>query len=100
MDTNETSQLAIGWLTTFFGGIYYATSGPKASANTIATPPINAASTEEADFIKCDISLPTRPTIDILMLTTIAGSSWKRLRRKHKCFGEGLGGTLYDAMYI
>ncbi|KAJ6786308.1 hypothetical protein PWT90_08744 [Aphanocladium album] len=44
--------LAIGWLTTFFGGIYYATSGPKASPSTIATPPINAASTEEADFIK------------------------------------------------
>ncbi|KAJ2973406.1 hypothetical protein NQ176_g6625 [Zarea fungicola] len=44
--------LAIGWLTTFFGGITYLTSGPKAPAASTIAPPINAASSDEADFIK------------------------------------------------
>ncbi|KAK3190860.1 hypothetical protein K4F52_003177 [Lecanicillium sp. MT-2017a] len=43
--------LAIGWLATLFGGVAYATSGPKKSVST-AAPPINASSSDEADFIK------------------------------------------------
>lgn len=46
----------MGWLATFFGGIYYVSSGPKAPAASTAAPPINAGSSDEADFIKCDIS--------------------------------------------
>lgn len=42
----------MGWLATLFGGTYYAMSGPKSSAAK-ATPPINASSSDEADFIKC-----------------------------------------------
>ncbi|KAF4509127.1 hypothetical protein G6O67_005428 [Ophiocordyceps sinensis] len=43
--------IAMGWLATLFGGGYYALSGPKNSAAK-ATPPINASSSDEADFIK------------------------------------------------
>jgi F-type H+-transporting ATPase subunit k len=45
----------MGWLATLFGGAYYATSGPKKPASAVATPPINASSSDEADFIKCVI---------------------------------------------
>ncbi|KAH7319860.1 hypothetical protein B0I35DRAFT_478164 [Stachybotrys elegans] len=44
--------LAIGWLATMFGGIYYATSGPKKTIAPAAAPPLNASSSDEADFIK------------------------------------------------
>ncbi|KEY74329.1 hypothetical protein S40285_01457 [Stachybotrys chlorohalonatus IBT 40285] len=43
--------LAMGWLATMVGGVYYATSGPKKPSVT-AAPPINASSSDEADFIK------------------------------------------------
>lgn len=49
------SQLAMGWLATLFGGAYYASSGSKKPASAVATPPINASSSDEADFIKCVI---------------------------------------------
>ncbi|CEJ92290.1 hypothetical protein VHEMI07950 [[Torrubiella] hemipterigena] len=42
--------LAMGILGSLFGGVYYATSGPKKPVAT-TTPPINASSSEEADFI-------------------------------------------------
>ncbi|GAB0132416.1 hypothetical protein EsDP_00000854 [Epichloe bromicola] len=43
--------LAMGILGSLFGGVYYAVSGPKkTTAN--AAPPINASSSDEADFIK------------------------------------------------
>ncbi|KAK0702039.1 hypothetical protein B0T26DRAFT_659600 [Lasiosphaeria miniovina] len=42
--------LAIGTLTTMFTGVYLSVGGSKAPA---ATPPINASSSDEADFIKC-----------------------------------------------
>lgn len=45
-------QLAMGILASLFGGAYYATSGPKKPV-AAATPPINAGSSDEADFIKC-----------------------------------------------
>ncbi|KFG79760.1 hypothetical protein MANI_008759 [Metarhizium anisopliae] len=43
--------LAMGILGSLFGGVYYATSGPK-KPTAAATPPINASSSDEADFIK------------------------------------------------
>lgn len=45
----------MGWLATLFGGAYYAASGPKKPASATAAPPINASSSDEADFIKCVI---------------------------------------------
>ncbi|KAK4232950.1 hypothetical protein C8A03DRAFT_39379 [Achaetomium macrosporum] len=42
--------LAMGVLGTLFGGVYAATRGGKKT--TPATPPINASSPDEADFIK------------------------------------------------
>ncbi|KAG6083200.1 hypothetical protein E4U30_000623 [Claviceps sp. LM220 group G6] len=39
--------LAMGVLGAMFGGAYWATSGPKKPS----TPPMNATSSEEADFI-------------------------------------------------
>jgi hypothetical protein len=45
----------MGVLAALFGGSYAALSGP--SKKTVQTPPINASSPEEGDFIKCDTSL-------------------------------------------
>ena len=42
----------MGILGSLFGGIFYATSGPKKAPAPNALPPLNAASTDEADFIK------------------------------------------------
>jgi F-type H+-transporting ATPase subunit k len=42
--------LAMGVLAALFGGSYAALSGP--SKKTVQTPPINASSPEEGDFIK------------------------------------------------
>ncbi|EGZ73034.1 hypothetical protein NEUTE2DRAFT_127388 [Neurospora tetrasperma FGSC 2509] len=42
-------QLAMGVLGSLFGGVYLASGG---SSKTPATPPINASSSDEADFIK------------------------------------------------
>ncbi|CAG9956249.1 hypothetical protein V2G26_015279 [Clonostachys chloroleuca] len=44
--------LAMGVLASIFGGVYAATSGPKKPAAANNTPPINASSSDEADFIK------------------------------------------------
>ncbi|KAJ4413977.1 hypothetical protein N0V85_003354 [Neurospora sp. IMI 360204] len=41
--------LAMGVLGSLFGGVYLASGG---SSKTPATPPINASSSDEADFIK------------------------------------------------
>ena len=45
-----TKQLAMATLTALFGGVYSATGSSK--PKTIATPPINASTSDEADFIK------------------------------------------------
>ncbi|KAJ6447243.1 putative rho GDP dissociation inhibitor [Purpureocillium lavendulum] len=45
-------QIAMGWLGILVGGTYLALSGPKKTAAEKATPPINASSSDEADFIK------------------------------------------------
>lgn len=76
----------MGWLATFAGGIYYVASGPKTPAAVTAAPPINAASSDEADFIKCDISLPRNLIVEFYMLTHLVGSSWRRLRRRTNTF--------------
>ncbi|KAK0672527.1 hypothetical protein QBC41DRAFT_18535 [Cercophora samala] len=46
--------LAMGVLASLFGGVAVATSGGSAAKPTTpgATPPINASSSDEADFIK------------------------------------------------
>ncbi|KAF4471074.1 hypothetical protein FALBO_2005 [Fusarium albosuccineum] len=44
--------LAIAWLGTMFAGVKYATSGGSSKPTATATPPINASSSDEADFIK------------------------------------------------
>ena len=49
----------MAWMATLFGGTYYAVSGPSKPAAKV-TPPINASSNDEADFIKCVISISTR----------------------------------------
>ncbi|UNI13334.1 hypothetical protein JDV02_000089 [Purpureocillium takamizusanense] len=56
-------HIAMGWLATLFGGTYYALSGPKKAAADKATPPINASSSDEADFIKCVISISPTNTV-------------------------------------
>lgn len=48
-------------LGTLFGGSYLATRGGSPKTAT-ATPPINAASSDEFDFIKCAIP-PDNPSI-------------------------------------
>ncbi|KAF4126495.1 F-type H+-transporting ATPase subunit k [Geosmithia morbida] len=44
--------LAMGVLGSLFGGVYFAASGPKKITSANNTPPINASSSDEADFIK------------------------------------------------
>ncbi|KAK1777120.1 hypothetical protein QBC45DRAFT_394558 [Copromyces sp. CBS 386.78] len=46
--------LAMGVLGSLFGGVYLASGGSK---STPATPPINASSSDEADFIKYGASI-------------------------------------------
>lgn len=71
----------MGILGSLFGGVYYATSGPKKPA-AAATPPINASSSDEADFIKCVISSGRPPKTQ--WLTMVTGSSWRSRRRSSK----------------
>lgn len=54
-------QLAMITLGTLFGGGYLMTRGGKKET---ATPPINAASSDEADFIKC-ATAPKSPGNDM-----------------------------------
>ncbi|KAH0022335.1 hypothetical protein KCU72_g10215, partial [Aureobasidium melanogenum] len=51
MIDKERPQLALGILTSLFAGIGYASSG-GAKKVTGSTPPINASSKDEADFIQ------------------------------------------------
>ncbi|RGP59619.1 hypothetical protein FSPOR_11234 [Fusarium sporotrichioides] len=44
--------LAMAWLGTLFAGVQYATSGSSAKPTATATPPINASSSDEANFIQ------------------------------------------------
>ncbi|KAK8080539.1 hypothetical protein PG997_008357 [Apiospora hydei] len=46
--------LAMGVLSALFGGTYFAVSGPSPAKKAAQTPPINASSPDEEDFIKCD----------------------------------------------
>ncbi|KAM0432869.1 hypothetical protein ACHAPT_004571 [Fusarium lateritium] len=44
--------LAMAWLASLYAGVKYATSGSSNKPNVAAAPPINASSSDEADFIK------------------------------------------------
>ncbi|KAH6995604.1 hypothetical protein BGZ61DRAFT_527462 [Ilyonectria robusta] len=44
--------IAMGWLASLYLGVKFATSGGPSKTNVAATPPINASSSDEADFIK------------------------------------------------
>ncbi|EEU40185.1 hypothetical protein NCS52_00187600 [Fusarium sp. LHS14.1] len=44
--------LAMAWLGTMFAGVKYAMSGSSSKPSATAAPPINASSSDEADFIK------------------------------------------------
>ncbi|KAJ4270141.1 hypothetical protein ACHAPJ_001100 [Fusarium lateritium] len=44
--------LAMAWLASLYAGVKYATSGSPNKPTATATPPINASSSDEADFIK------------------------------------------------
>ncbi|KAF7547958.1 hypothetical protein G7Z17_g7366 [Cylindrodendrum hubeiense] len=44
--------LAMGWLATMYLGVKFATSGGSSKTSVAAAPPINASSSDEADFIK------------------------------------------------
>lgn len=70
----------MGVLGAIFGGTMFATSGPKKSAAAATQPPINAGSSDEADFIKCanSISARLRAAGDGVTLTARAGSSSRR----------------------
>lgn len=46
-------QLAMATLGTLFGGSYWATRGGGSKGDT-KTPPINAGSKDEENFIQCD----------------------------------------------
>ncbi|KAK7927178.1 hypothetical protein PG985_004176 [Apiospora marii] len=60
--------LAMGVLSALFGGTYLATSGPSPAKKAAQTPPINASSPDEEDFIKCDSEPTQNPPITIANL--------------------------------
>lgn len=81
------SQLAMGILGSLFGGAYYAASGPKKSSAAANTPPINASSSDEADFIKYVQPLPNLFAANpIKVLTTTVGSSSRRPTRSNNWY--------------
>lgn len=78
MLTSHDLQLAMGVLATLFGGSAFALRGGNKQA--VKAPPLNASSSDEADFIKYFDRLPheiERRTADVLV-----GSSWRRRRRR------------------
>lgn len=73
----------MGVLATLFGSTYLAVSGP--SKKTVQTPPINASSPDEEDFIKCDPYAPYGDPVHmskIQQLTPVVGSFWTRRTRR------------------
>jgi F-type H+-transporting ATPase subunit k len=61
-------QLAMGVLGGLFGGVYAMVGGSSKSKP--ATPPINASSPDEADFIKCAHTRTSNP--DAIVFLTYA----------------------------
>ena len=88
----------MAWLGTLFAGVKYATSGSSAKPTATATPPINASSSDEADFIQCANS-PDRA--GILWTNMMAGISSTSRTRRTKRFNRRrwLCGYL-DAVYV
>lgn len=88
----------MGWLASLYLGVKFATSGGPSKTNVAATPPINASSSDEADFIKCANSTATTGHQSANRDT---GSSWtSRIRRtKRSCRKQRLYG-LADAVYV
>lgn len=88
----------MAWLATMFGGVKYAMSGPSKPAAATNTPPINASSTDEADFIKCVNSIWTLKDWPanrrIGSSSTSRTRSTKRLKWKRRLCG------LTDAVYV
>lgn len=92
----------MGILGGLFAGIYGATSGPKRPAAANNTPPINASSSDEADFIKCANSWP-RPVRET-HADIYAGSSSRsrrvpRRNNKWRLWRTGVDG-LIDTLYL
>lgn len=80
MLTLDALQLAMGVLATIFGGSAVALRGGNTAAP--KAPPLNASSSDEADFIKYFEPCPTLESLDQRMLTPLAGSLWRRLRQR------------------
>lgn len=55
----------MGVLSMLFGGTYMAVSGPSPAKKAAQTPPINASSPDEEDFIKCEFEPIQIPPITI-----------------------------------
>ena len=70
----------MGVLGALFGGAYLGVSGGSKAAP--ATPPINASSSDEADFIKC-VNFPWR---------TIPSARWSPLTIEQEVLGGQLAG--------
>lgn len=81
-----------------FGGVKYAMSGPSKPAAATATPPINASSSDEADFIKCANSMGvlgrSSANRETGSSSTSRTRSTKRLNRKRGICG------ISDAVYV
>lgn len=70
----------MGVLGAMFGGTYLSMSGGSKKAQP-ATPPINASSPGEEDFIKCVVYREPVPTAPIHNTNKRIGSSWRRRTR-------------------
>lgn len=72
-------------LGTLFGGSYLATRPSKAQKEAAVTPPINAASSDEFDFIKCETPFSrlqlSSEKQSLTLFSRIPGSSWSRPMR-------------------
>ncbi|KAK8090794.1 hypothetical protein PG994_000299 [Apiospora phragmitis] len=78
--------LAMGVLSALFGGTYLAVSGPSPAKKAAQTPPINASSPDEEDFIKCafdPLSSPPNTIANISGVRKFLDSADKDEKAKH-----------------
>jgi hypothetical protein len=88
----------MAWLGTLFAGVKYATSGSSTKPTATATPPINASSSDEADFIKCANS---PGGVGILWTNTTTGTSLTSRTRRTRQLYQGQWSCGYlDAVYV
>lgn len=98
-DLESLPQLAMAWLASLYAGVKYATSGSSSKPSATAAPPINASSSDEADFIKCANSASGPLAVPSANRSAGTSSSSRTRRTKRPEKGRRSCGFA-DAVYI